>query len=84
MKKSNSFLNILILFIILVCGIFTFSTLKGNVPLQMLVGVTTTVAYVIWGILHHLMENSLHKQVVVEYILIGVIAILMLFIVLRP
>ena len=38
----------------------------------------TAVAYVLWGFIHHAMRKDLHQKIVVEYLLIGAIAIVLL------
>lgn len=51
---------------------------RGNPTLQFTIGVTTSVAYVFWGIIHHALNGDLHAKIVIEYILIGGIAIALL------
>ncbi|MBF8250353.1 MAG: hypothetical protein HW400_954 [Candidatus Levybacteria bacterium] len=41
--------------------------------------VTTTFFYVLWGILHHLMNHDLHMKIVIEYILIGAFGLTIIF-----
>lgn len=41
--------------------------------------VATTFFYVLWGIMHHLMNHDLHAKIVVEYILIGVFGLTIIF-----
>lgn len=41
--------------------------------------VATTFFYVLWGIMHHLMNHDLHTKIVVEYILIGIFGLTMIF-----
>lgn len=41
--------------------------------------VFTTFFYVLWGITHHLMNHDLHPKIVVEYILIGVFGLTIIF-----
>ena len=78
MKKEWFYL--FILFIILAGGIATFFATAGNTFAQRIVGVVTTVSYVVWGILHHSLKEDLHVKVVIEYVLFGCIALLLLFI----
>lgn len=54
----------------------------GNTGLQLMIGVVTSVAYIAWGMIHHAMQGDLHRKVVIEYIFVGSIAIILLFIVL--
>lgn len=59
-----------------------FLVARGNTGLQLMIGVVTSIAYVAWGIIHHAMQGDLHRKVVIEYVFIGGIAIILLFIVL--
>jgi len=78
MKKRHAFLNTVILCCILAGGAVTFWFASGDKKMQLATGVVTTVAYVAWGIIHHAMDKTLHRNVVVEYMLIGAIAIVLL------
>jgi len=44
--------------------------------------VATTFFYVLWGIMHHLLNHDLHLKIVVEYILIGGFGLAMIFFIL--
>ena len=63
---------------ILIGGIATFYFVRANSFLQLLVGIVTSVSYILWGIIYHAVQRDLHRKVVVEYILIGSIAIVLL------
>lgn len=41
--------------------------------------IATTFFYVLWGILHHLMNHDLHTKIVIEYILIGTFGLTIIF-----
>ncbi|OGH24381.1 MAG: hypothetical protein A3B47_01285 [Candidatus Levybacteria bacterium RIFCSPLOWO2_01_FULL_39_24] len=41
--------------------------------------VATTFFYVLWGILHHLINHDLHTKIVIEYILIGTFGLTIIF-----
>ncbi len=51
---------------------------QGNVPLQLAAGSITAAAYVAWGIIHHAIAGDLCHKVVIEYVLVGLIAIVLL------
>lgn len=76
--KNGALLHVIVLFTILFGGIFTFWFAKGNTSLQLTIGVITTVAYVVWGIIHHSLKGDLYRKVVIEYVLVGLIAIVLL------
>ena len=84
MTKSTDLWNILVLCLILFGGIYAFMSLQGNQTGQFLIGTVTTAAYIAWGFLHHWLRNDLHHKVVIEYVLIGSIALAILFIILHP
>lgn len=70
--------HLTVLFLILAVGVGTFFYTKGDRFLQLVVGVLTALAYVGWGLIHHAMVGDLHPKVMVEYILMGAIAIIIL------
>lgn len=59
-------------------GVLAFYLVRPNVAAQLIVSITTAIAYVAWGIIHHAIEGDLHPKIVVEYVLIGAIAIVLL------
>ena len=73
------YLHFLILLGILAGGAWAFFYVRTDRYLQLLVGVATAAAYVLWGIIHHVIQRDLHIKIVVEYILIGAIAAVLLF-----
>jgi len=76
MKMSH--VNYIVLLIILVTGIWTFWGAANDKVMQMYIGVATAISYVIWGIIYHSLEGDLHPKVVIEYCLVGVIAIVLM------
>lgn len=77
-------LHFIVLALILGGGVASFILLAGDVIAQQQIGIVTSVAYVVWGILHHAIEGDLHPKVVIEYMLVGAVAALVLVNVLRP
>jgi hypothetical protein len=76
--KQISFLHTLVLLCILIGGGVTFWFASGNINVQLAVGYVTAASYVAWGIIHHAAIGTLHRKVVIEYVLIGLIAIVLL------
>ncbi len=72
---TEQMLNVFILVIILGMGITAFVNVQGNQIAQLMVGVIIAVAYALWGLVHHWTQESLHKKIVIEYVLIGAIAV---------
>lgn len=81
--KYQDFVQYLVLTCILLGGLFCFYYAQGNTLLQFIVGVITSVCYVLWGVIHHMLKKDLHTRVVVEYILMGAIAIVLLATILK-
>lgn len=77
MKKQELW-HSMILLCILAGGFAAFYLTSGNRRAQLTVGLAMTVAYVLWGIMHHTLTHDLHHKVVIEYILIGAIAMVLL------
>jgi hypothetical protein len=77
MKKQH-ILHFIVLVGILTGGVTAFILASSSSSLQLIIGIITSVAYVLWGFIHHAMQKDLHKKIVVEYVLIGAIAIIML------
>jgi uncharacterized membrane protein len=75
---KQTVIHFLVLIAILAAGILTFIVVRPNTTLQLLVGIITAAAYVFWGIIHHVIQKDLHQKIVVEYFLIGAIAIVLL------
>jgi len=46
---------------------------------QMIIVLAAGVGYVLWGIIHHHVNDDLHSKVVVEYILVALLAELIIF-----
>lgn len=78
MTKKYPWLHTVVLFLILAGGIGMFYYTAGNQMMQLASGIATTICYVVWGITHHMMIGDLHKKIVIEYLLIGAIAIVLL------
>lgn len=81
--KSISFLHTIILLCIVLGGLAAFYFVRPNTSAQFIVGVATALAYVLWGFIHHALQKDLHMKVMIEYILIGAIAIVLLATVLK-
>lgn len=77
MKKAR-LMHGIVLLIILTLGMYMFYILRGNTPAQMIVGLCTAIGYVLWGIIHHMMVGNLHRKIVIEYILVGAIALVLM------
>jgi hypothetical protein len=74
-KHSYHIYYYFILALILLLGVTFFFFYNGNKPSQFIVIVITSMAYFLWGVVHHIVDNDLHPKIVVEYLLIALLAI---------
>jgi hypothetical protein len=78
-KIKNHFWYYISLLLILIMSAVLLILNMGNKELQMLIFVATTLFYVIWGILHHILNHDLSPKIVIEYVLIGALGISAIF-----
>jgi hypothetical protein len=52
-------------------GFCSFLHASGSQYQQMQVGMVTGLAYIFWGVFHHLYDHDLNWKIVVEYVAIG-------------
>lgn len=67
------------LLIILSLGLFLTLLAAPNIKLQGMIVILTIFFYVSWGILHHYINHELTAKIVVEYVLIGLLGLALLF-----
>jgi len=77
-RISEHFIYYISLIIILSLS-FLLAYSNSDRDFQIGVIIATTFFYVLWGILHHLMNHDLHTKIVIEYILIGVFGLTIIF-----
>lgn len=80
--RAESIIHTIVLIAILCSGLAAFYFVGSSMMLRFVVGVVTSVTYVLWGIIYHILQKNLHLNVVIEYMLIGTIAVVLLAIVL--
>jgi len=66
-------------FFVLALNIF-----QGERLLEFIILLAFVSFYIIWGIYHHIIENSLHLKVVLEYVLIGFTVLFLIKILILP
>lgn len=64
---------------ILLLGIVLVVLTSPNIKTQSLVISLTVFFYILWGILHHLINHELSARIVIEYVLIGALGLAVLF-----
>jgi len=78
MTSKEHLLHYLILFLILTLGLVGFVVFRFQPRAQLLVASLTIGGYVLWGVVHHYIEDRLRWEVVGEYFLIGLLVFVML------
>lgn len=81
-KLSEHKIYYLSLIVILALGFFLANS-SSDRGFQIGVTIATTFFYVLWGILHHLVNHDLHPKIVIEYMLIGTFGLAIIFFLLR-
>lgn len=67
------------LIIILILGFLLAYTSASSRNFQIGVVIVTTFFYVLWGIMHHLLNHDLNVKIVIEYILVGTLGLTIIF-----
>ncbi len=73
--NTSHFTHYLVLVVILVFGFALFYFFTWQEAVQQIIIVFLGIAYVAWGVWHHLIHDDLHLSVVVEYIMVALIGI---------
>lgn len=82
-KKIKMHIGYYISLIVILGFGFLFALLSSpNRGLQMIIVILTTLFYISWGIVHHLINHDLHAKIVVEYILVGILGLTLVFFIL--
>jgi len=88
LNLKKEFKNHLFDYLLLItAGIFfliLLSIFRGQRVIEFFVLVSFAFFYIIWGVYHHIINNTLHLKTVVEYILIAFIIIFLLKIIILP
>jgi hypothetical protein len=78
-KLKKHFGYYLSLTAILLLGLVLILLTSPNIRLQSLVILLTVFFYILWGVLHHLINHELSLRIMVEYVLIGALGISIIF-----
>jgi hypothetical protein len=76
-KKHFGYYTTLIL--ILSFGLILTLLTSPNVKMQAMIVFLTVFFYILWGLLHHLINHELTPRIVIEYVLIGALGMSILF-----
>jgi hypothetical protein len=67
-----------VLALVLASGFFLFSWFNYDLLLQRLVVIAVGLAYVLWGIVHHMLSDKATTKIVLEYSLVALIGYLII------
>lgn len=68
-------------------GIFfliAINVFRGERLLEFIVLLCFVSLYIIWGVYHHIIEDTLHLKIVIEYILVGFTILFLLKMIILP
>lgn len=68
-----------VLTVFLGVGVWFFYVFSGFPLTQFFIALLCTGVYILWGISHHILEGDFHFTIVIEYILMSVLALLLLY-----
>ncbi len=72
-RPISKVLDYLVLSFIVSAAIIGILIFSGNKNFQIITVVSLSLAYIVWGIFHHLKEGTLHKKIVAEYVAFAVL-----------
>lgn len=67
------------LFVILLLGGILIILTSPNVFVQINIALITICFYVLWGAIHHLINHELTIRIMIEYVLIGLLGVSIIF-----
>jgi len=83
-ELSKSMFDYLLLITAGIIFLISLNIFKGERLLEFIILFIFTSFYILWGIYHHIIEDSLHLKIVVEYILIAFTIMFLLKIIILP
>lgn len=76
---KNDYLDYLALIAILSASLFGFIYFGSDRQLQMIMIGLGVFFYVLWGVVHHLVRHDFHLKILVEYVVIALLALVLIF-----
>lgn len=78
MKESASLtIHAVVLLVILIGALWTFTYFSGSALYQFYVVITAVVVHTVWGVIYHSINKQLTAGLLLEYVLIGVLVLLL-------
>lgn len=81
---NKSLFDYLLLITAGVLFLISLNTFKGERLLEFIILFIFISFYILWGIYHHIIEDTLHLKIVIEYILVAFTLMFLLKIIILP
>ena len=82
MRTNLLHYSVLVVMMNVAVGAFLF--FNFNQTYQLMILLATGISYILWGIIHHFLQDDLHLKVAAEYLLVALLAeIIILSLILR-
>jgi hypothetical protein len=72
-KTLKHLSHYVVLLTLMSLGLLFFSVTSHTPLLQVLIVIALSLAYLLWGIIHHLIEKNLYLEVFLEYLLFSLL-----------
>lgn len=76
-RKVTFILHIVTLLLIFISSVWAFFHFKELPLMQLYVVATAIAAYIAWGVIYHFLNKRLTLELLLEYILVGALALLL-------
>jgi len=83
-ELKNNFFDYLLLITAGIFFLILLNIFRGQRVIEFIVLVSFAFFYIIWGVYHHIINETFHLKTVIEYILIAFIIIFLLKIIILP
>lgn len=74
-KSLRHISHYVVLLVLMVTGLIIASVTGEDTVFHTIVLISIAVAYFIWGIIHSALEGELHSEIVLEYLLFGLLGL---------
>lgn len=81
--KVSHLVHYLILLVMMFLGLTGIIFLGSHSSLRIILVLLISAAYLVWGVVHHLLEGTLNKEIFIEYLLYSLMGTAFIFSVLR-
>jgi len=70
--------------LVLLSALLSIFLAEFNIRTQFYVVIGVVIYYILWGVIHHSLENRTAKHIISEYVLLGLIGLVITLIVFMP